>query len=338
MSTETTRHEALRLTRRKALSLLGASPLLAHPTLRAQTVASGVVSMVVPYPAGGQADAVARVVQAEFQRTLGQTVIVENAPGGSGSIAVSKVLSAAPDGRTLLVGTPLELIQAPLGLAAVKHKPEQFRMLRPIAGTSLLLLVRPDLPVANVAELVALAKKSSAKEMTYCSSGKGSIFHLVAERFAIDTGLKLLQVPYRGGAQMLPALAGGEIDFGFIPLGGPVIGMIKTGRLKPLAITATARHPALPEVPTMNETGLVKGFEFDAWAALLASRALPDALAAKLNAAMGSVTALPQVRKELETAGMTMAAPMDLAAADRFYAAEAVRYQSIAKAIDLQPE
>jgi tripartite-type tricarboxylate transporter receptor subunit TctC len=326
------------LTRRKALTLLGSAPLLAHPALHAQTVASGVVSMVVPYPASGQADAVARVVQSEFQRALGQTVIVENAPGGSGSIAVSKVLGAAPDGRTLLVGTPLELIQAPLGLAAVKHKPEQFRMLRPIAGTTLVLLARPDLPAANVTDLVALAKKSAAKEMTYCSSGKGSIFHLVAERFAIDTGVKLLQVPYRGGAQMLPALAGGEVDFGFIPLGGPVIGMIKSGRLKPLAITAAEIPRNEAADMTMNETGLVKGFEFDAWAALLASRAMPDALAAKLNATMGAVTSLPQVRKELETAGMTMAAAMDLAAADRFYAAEAVRYQSIAKAINLQPE
>jgi tripartite-type tricarboxylate transporter receptor subunit TctC len=242
MSIDLTRLEALKLTRRQALTLLGSSPLLAQPALHAQTVASGVVSMVVPYPAGGQADAVARVVQAEFQRAMGQTVIVENAPGGSGSIDVSKMLSAAPDGRTLLVGTPLELMQAPLGLAAVKHKPEQFRMLRPIAGTALMLLVRPDLPVANVAELVALAKKSAAKEMTYCSSGKGSIFHLVAKRFAIDTGVKLLQAPYRGGAQMLPALAGGEIDMGFIPLGGPVIGMIKAGRLKPLALPLPHKH------------------------------------------------------------------------------------------------
>jgi tripartite-type tricarboxylate transporter receptor subunit TctC len=329
---------SLTLTRRKALTLFGTAPLLAHPLAHAQTAAGGTVSMVVAYPAGGQADAVARAIQAEFQRAMSQTVIVENAPGGSGSIAVNKVLGAAPDGRTLLVGTPLELIQAPLGLAAVKHKPEQLRMLRPIGGTALVLLARPDLPANSVAELVALAKKSAAKEMTYCSSGKGSIFHLVSERFAIDTGVKLLQVPYRGGAQMLPALASGEVDMGFIPLGGPVLGMIKAGRFKALAITATSRHPAQPDVPTMDETGVVKGFEFDAWAALMASRTLPDTLAAKLNTTMGAVTSLPQVRKELETAGLTMAPAMDLAAADRFYAAEMVRYQAIAKAIHLQPE
>jgi tripartite-type tricarboxylate transporter receptor subunit TctC len=201
-----------------------------------------------------------------------------------------------------------------------------------------MLLVRPDLPAGNVAELVALAKKSSAREMTYCSSGKGSIFHLVSERFAIDTGVKLLQVPYRGGAQMLPALASGEVDMGLIPLGGAVMGMIRSGRMKALAVTASSRHPAFPEVPTMNESGLVKDFEFDAWAALVASRALPDALATQLNASMGTVTGLPKVRKELEGAGMVMAPAMDLAAADRFYAAETVRYQAVAKAIHLQPE
>jgi tripartite-type tricarboxylate transporter receptor subunit TctC len=326
------------LTRRKALTLVGSAALIGSAATRAQAIPGGTVSLVVSYPAGGQADAVARVVQAEFQRALGQTVIVENAPGGSGSIAISKLLGAAPDGRTLLVGTPLELIQAPLGLAAVKHKPEQMRMLRPIAGTALMLIVRPDLPVNNVAELVALARKSASKELTYCSSGKGSIFHLVSERCGIDTAIKLLQVPYRGGAQMLPALVSGEVDMGFIPLGGPVMGMVKAGRFKALAITAASRHPAFPEVPTMNESGLVKGFEFDAWAALMAPRAMPDAMAAKLNAAMGSVTSLPQVRKELEGAGLVMAAAMDLAAADQFYAAETTRYQSIAKAIHLQPE
>jgi tripartite-type tricarboxylate transporter receptor subunit TctC len=320
------------------LTLAGSAALLGSAAARAQSNPAGTVSLVVSYPAGGQADAVARIVQGEFQRALGQTGIVENAPGGSGSIAISKILSAAPDGRTLLVGTPLETIQSPLGLAAVKHKPEQLRMLRPIAGTALMLIVRPDMPAANVAELVALAKKSGSKEMTYCSTGKGSIYHFVPERFAIDTGVKLLHVPYRGGAQMMPALASGEVDMGFIPLGGPVLGMIKSGRFRALAITAASRHPAFPEVPTMNETGLVKGFEFDAWAALMASRAMPDALAAKLNAAMGSVTGLPQVRKELEGAGLVMAASMDLAAADKFYAGEAMRYQSIAKAINLQPE
>lgn len=329
------------LNRRAALALLGAVPLLA-PTFapmfaRAQAMAGGTVSLLVAYPAGGQADAVARMVQTEFQRVLGQTVIVENAPGGSGAIAVNKVLNMLADGRTLLVGTPLELIQAPLGLAAVKHKPEQFRMLRPIGSTPLVLVVRPDLPVGNLAELVAMAKKTT-KEMTYCSSGKGSIFHLVTERLAIDLGLKLLQVPYRGGAQMLPALMAGEVDMGFIPLGGPVLGMIQTGRLKPLAVTVAKRLAALPDVPTLNETGLVKGFEFDAWAALVASRAMPDALATQLNAAMGTVLGMPQVRKDLEASGMTVAEPMDVAAADRFYAAETKRYQSIAKAIQLQPE
>jgi tripartite-type tricarboxylate transporter receptor subunit TctC len=326
------------LTRRKALTLLGSTPLLAHPALHAQSAGGGTVSLVVAYPAGGQADAVARTVQPEFQRKLGSTVIVENAPGGAGFIAAGKVLSAPADGRTLLLGTPIELIQAPLGMAAVKHKPEQFRMLRPVAGTALMLLVRPDLPASNLAELVALAKKSSARPLTYCSGTKGSIFHLVSERLAIDTGVKLLEVPYRGGAQMLPALASGEVDMGFIPLGGAVMGMIKSGRIKALAVTASSRHTAFAEVPTMNESGLVKDFEFDAWAALVASRALPDATAAQLNAAMGAVTSLPQVRKELEGAGMVMAPAMDLAAADRFYAAETLRYQAIAKAIHLQPE
>ena len=317
--------------RRHALALLAAAPALAQASV------GGNISLLVPYPAGGQADAVARFVQNEFERVVNKTVVVENAPGGSGAIAVNRVLNTAPDGRVLLVGTPLELIQAPLGLAAVKHRPEQLRMLSLMGRTALMLVVRPNLPVANVAELLALVRKSRP-EMSYCSSGRGSIFHLVSERFGIDAGIKLLQVPYRGGAQMLPALAAGEVDMGFIPLGGPVMGMIRQGRLKALAITTAERHKAFPDVPTMDETGLFKGFEFDAWAALVAARGIPEEAAQQLNAAMGQVIRQPKVRADIEGSGMAVAAAMGLAETERFYASEAERYQRIAQAIGLRPE
>ena len=147
-------------------------------------------------------------------------------------------------------------------------------MVGPIASTYLMLVVRPTLEVNSVAELVALAKKGG-KELSFGSVGPGSIYHLVAERFAKDAGIKLLHVPYKGAAQMFGDLAGGQIDLAFMPLGGPVPGMIQTGKFKALGFTGPSRHASFPNVPTMDETRVVKEFVFDVWVALMLPRATP---------------------------------------------------------------
>jgi len=295
------------------------------------------ITVVVAYPAGGQADVTPRIVLPLMQKTLGQALVVENLGGASGSIGAQKVRDAKPDGQTIMAGTPLEMIQTPMAIKT-RYAAEDFRMIGQIGSANMMLVARPTLPAKNLAEVVELARKAGGKELSFGSTGRGSIYHLVAERFAQDTGVKVLNVPYKGAAQMFGDLAGGQIDLVFMPLGGPVAGMIQGGKFKAIAFAGATRHALFPNVPTMNETGLVKDFVFDAWSGLLVPKATPDAVVQRLNGALADALRQPAVRRDLEAAAAVPANPMTVAEADQYYASEIARYRAIAKAINLQPE
>lgn len=307
-------------------------------TASAQVYPSKLVTGIVAYPAGAQGDVTARLVVPELQRHLGQTVIVENIAGVGGTRGAQKALAAPADGHTLLLATAIETTQTPLAMASAKYKAEDFRMVGQIASTHLMLVVRPTLPVHSVNDLIALSKKTADRPLTFGSVGRGSVYHLVTERFAGDTGIKLLHVPYKGAAPLITDAAGGAIDIVFMPVGGPVLGMIQKGLLKPLAYTGSSRHAAFPDIPTMEETGLVKNFKFDVWLALMASKSTPEAVMVKLNAVLREVMREPKVRVSIAAAGGIPAAPMTLAEAARFYADETASYRAIAQSIGLQPE
>lgn len=324
----------MRMLRTLLLVVSTLASCLAH----GQTYPTKTITLLVPFPAGGQADAVARAIAPALQKELGQTVIVDNAAGVGGALGTQKVLGAVADGHTLMFGTPIELMQTPMAVAGVKYKPQDFRMVGPVASTYLMMIVRPDLPVASVSDFVALAKKSGDKELTYGSVGRGSAYHLVAERFAHDTGIKMLHVPYKGAQQLITDLAGGQIDMAFLALGGPVPGLLQTGKFKAIGFTAPSRHPSFPNTPTLDESKLVKDFNFDLWGALMVAKSVPEPVTARLSAALNQALKQPQLRKNLEATGVQPAEPLDLAQAAGFYASEIARYQRIGKAIDLQPE
>lgn len=296
------------------------------------------ITLLVPFPAGGQADAAARAIAPALQKELGQTVIVDNVAGVGGSLGAQKVIAAAADGHTLMFGTPIELVQTPMAVASVKYKPNDFRMVGPVGSTYFMMIVRPDLPVANVADFVALAKKSGTKEMSYGSVGRGSAYHLVSERFARDTGIKILHVPYKGAQQTITDLAGSQIDMAFLALGGPVQGLLQAGKFRAIGYTGRSRHPAFPNTPTMDESKLVQDFVFDLWGALMVGKNVPEPVVAQLSAALSRTLKQPQLRKDLEATGVLPVEPMDLAQAASFYASEIARYQRIGKSINLQPE
>lgn len=296
------------------------------------------ISVVVAYPAGGQADVTVRMVLPTMQKSLGgQPLVVENLGGASGAIGAQKARDAKADGQTILGATAIELIQTPMA-NKTRYVSEDFRMVGHIASTYLMLVTRADLPVNNLAELVALAKKPGAKELSFGTTGRGTVYHLVAERFSQDTGVKMLHVPYKGAAQIFGDLAGGQIDLVFMPLGGPVPGMIQSGKFKAIAYTGTSRHPNFPNVPTMNETKLVQDFVFDVWASLVVPKNTPDATVERLNGALNDALRQESLRKELAASGAMAAAPMSVADAQKFYTAEIARYRAIGKAINLQPE
>jgi tripartite-type tricarboxylate transporter receptor subunit TctC len=247
-------------------------------------------------------------------------------------------LNAPRDGHSLLFATPIETVQTPMALK-VRYQTEDLRLVGLVASSNMLLLVRSNLPVKTVEELVAYARKAGpGKELTFGSVGRRSGFHLVAERFALDVGIKMVHVPYKGVAPQLSDLAGGQIDLAFMTLGGPVLGMIKADRFNPIGFAATSRHPELPNVPTMAETGLVKDFDFDLWVGLFVAKETPVAAVRRLSGSLGQALAQSAVRAELAASGITPASAMTLDEATRLLVKDTARYRAIGKAIQLQPE
>lgn len=322
----------------RALSLcLGLSAIACGAAAQGGAYPAKTISLVVGYPPGGQTDVIARSVAQGLQKSLGQTIIVENQPGAGGSLGVQKVLNAPRDGYTLIFGTPIESIQTPMAIK-VKYKAEDLKLVGTVASSNLLLLVRPTLKVDSVADFAGFIKRANRGTISFGSVGRGSGFHLVAEKFAKDLGVELLHVPYRGVAPLLSDLAGGQIDMAFMSLGGPVLGMIQTGKLKAIGYAAAQRHQALPNVPTMNETGLVQDFVFDLWAGLLVPQDMPQPFVSRLSKALFDTLHQAQFRADLEATGVTAASPQSLDDAAKVYAADIARYRAIGRAIELQPE
>jgi tripartite-type tricarboxylate transporter receptor subunit TctC len=317
---------------------------IARMALAATTLAAGaagaqsVATLVVPYPAGGPSDFVARTVQPDLQRGLGQTVIVDNVGGVSGALGIQKVLAAAADGQTMVLASPMELVLAPLTLKTVKHKPEELRPAAVMVSTTLVLAARKDLPAATLEELIEAQRKPGAKDLTYGSAGNGTLYHLAGESFARQAGLRMTHVPYKGTAPMVTDLLGGQIDVAFLPMAGNIPAMIKEGKLKAYGVTARQPHPLFPALPAIAAGKALDKLEFDLWAGIFVSARAPNAQLDKLNGAILQSLANPEVRKAFESTGNVVAKPMKPAELDKFYAAEIARYQAIAKALNVQPE
>ncbi|MEF7614434.1 tripartite tricarboxylate transporter substrate binding protein [Aquincola sp. MAHUQ-54] len=304
----------------------------------AQAYPSKPVNLMVPYPAGGPSDAIARIVNTPLGKDLGQPVLVENLGGVSGALAAQKVLAAPADGHYLFQGSPNEVILSPLANAAVRLKSEDFRLVHPIADAVMVFLVRKDLPVHNVDELVALARQSAAQPLTYGSVGVGSLYHLVLEDLQQRTGVKLQHVPYKGNAPLLQDVGGGQVDFAVLVYSAAMGAMAEQGRLKVIGQLGAERSELLKDVPTVGEGQALKGFAYRTWSGLLVPRATPEATVQRLHAAIGRALQAPEVRTQLAAQTQLASAPMSLAEAGRFYEAETARYRAIAKAIKLQPQ
>ena len=304
----------------------------------AQTFPSKAVNLVVPYPAGGPSDFVARQLQPELNRLLGQPVIIENIGGVGGAIGIQKVLSAPADGYNMTLGTPMELVLAPLAMSAVKFKPDDMKLAAQLVTTTMVLITRKDLPANNVEELIAMAKKPGAKELSYGSVGPGSLYHLIGEKFAQQTGTKMLHVPYKGAAPLMTDLMGGQIDMVFIPLAGSTPAMITEGKVKALGLTTKMQHPRFPNIPALAAQKGLEGFEFDLWAGIEVPKNTPADVTARLNKAIYEALQNADIRKAYEATGNTVAKPMSPEELARVYNSETARYQAIAKSINLQPQ
>jgi tripartite-type tricarboxylate transporter receptor subunit TctC len=299
------------------------------------------VVMMVPYPAGGLSDVIARVVNDPLSKQLGQPVPVENLGGASGTLAAQKVLNAPADGYYLFQGSPNELVLAPLANATVRFKSEDLRLVQLIGVAPMVILARKDLPANTADELAALARNvSRIQPLTYGSVGIGSLYHVLGEHMAQTLGAHMLHVPYKGGAALMQDLGGGQLDFVILPVSQQQIALAEQGRIKILAsINATRTDlAALKNIPTVNEGKLLKGFNFSTWTGYFVRKDTPKAVMEQLSKALGAVLSEPAVRTQLEAQNMLVAQPMTLAEASKAYAGETARFRAIAKAINLQPQ
>jgi tripartite-type tricarboxylate transporter receptor subunit TctC len=284
------------------------------------------VTIIVPFPPGGSTDMVARAIAPHLQSKLGQPFVVDNRAGATGAIGATAVKNAAPDGYTLLV--------ASIGVYAVnpfiqkKLSYDPVKDLDPITvavRAPNVLVTRPDFPASSVAEFVALLKKQPEK-ITFATSGAGSSDHLTAALFWQKTGTSGIHVPYKGGAPAITDLLAGHADVSFQNINA-VIGHIKAGKLKALAITSEKRSPQLPQVPTLVEAG-VQGVDVYSWQAVAGPKGLPADVKKKLNESIVAALNDPETRKRMEDLGFEIVAntPEQMAA---FQAKELERWKQV---------
>lgn len=330
------RHAMLQTRRGHLMTLLAAAclPLSAH----AQNAASKPITMVVTYPAGGPADVSARHLESVMRQHLNQTIITYNLPGASGAIGIDRVLSGPKDGSMILFGTPSDLILAPLALAAVKHQPEQMRMVGMATLTPLLLASGMQLPEQNLQELIDSRKKAGAKPLSYGSMGTGSMPHFAGEDFAATTQLEMTHIPYTGIAPLVQDLIGGQIDLGFLPIAGNTLDFVKQGKLRPYAVSTTTRLGKLPEIPTVAEVTGNPNFNFDIWGGIFVPPSVPMEEVLRINAAVNATLADADYQSKIEGSGAAVGHRLSIEEAEQFYANEISKLRAIAQTIALEAQ
>ena len=258
------------------------------------------ISLIVPFPAGGTTDVLARALGQELGKSLGQPVIVENKPGAGATLGADYVAKSRADGYTLLMGA----VHHTIATSVYKKLAYDFEKdLAPITTVALVpnvLVVNPQLPARTVPELLALAKAQPGK-LTYGSNGTGTGQHLIGAQFEGMGGVQLLHVPYKGSGPLTTDLLGGQIDMSFDTV-TPVLPHIKAGKLRALAVTTAKRSVALPDVPTLDEAGL-PGFDMGTWFGVLAPAGTPKDVVARLSADMVKIIRSPEFRKKMDDIG-----------------------------------
>jgi tripartite-type tricarboxylate transporter receptor subunit TctC len=284
-----------------SLLALGAAATLLPQAATAQAFPSKTITIIVPFPAGGTTDILARVMGQYLGKELGQTVIIDNRGGAGGNIGSQLAARADADGHTLLMGTVgTHAINASLYKRMPFDPVKDFAPISRVAMVPNLLVVNPAVPVKSVQELIAKAKAEPGK-LTYASSGSGTSIHLSGELFKSMAGVDMLHVPYKGSAPAVTDLLGGQVDMMFDNLPS-ALQHVKAGKLRPIAVTSAKRTGELPDVPTIAEAG-VPGFEATSWFGLFAPAATPPAVLAQLNAAVVKGLADPGVMKQLREQG-----------------------------------
>ncbi|MDO9023132.1 tripartite tricarboxylate transporter substrate binding protein [Zwartia sp.] len=319
--------------RRTVLKGFAASTLLVCSALAGAQATDKTLRIVVPYPPGGTTDLLARNLAPGLQQRTGLTVVIENKAGAGGVIGSQQVSKAAPDGRTLVMGTIASHGIIPALQSPPPYDPtKDFVPVTLVASTPNVLLASPNFPAKDVKELIALAKAKPGS-INFGSTSHGGSPHMSGELLKILANIDISHIPYKGGAPMLSDLMGSQIQIGFDNLPSSM-SLIRAGKVRALAVTTTTRWPAAPEIPTLAEAG-VPGYDMSAWFGLFAPGGTPKPLVDDLNKHIVDILKTPEMQKKLLELGAQPVGdtPEQFAA---FVRADNKKWQDVAKANNIK--
>ncbi len=293
------------------------------------------VRWLAPVLAGGGGDLIARAIAPRLSEIWGQPVVIDNRPGGGGTLGMAVAAKAAPDGYTMVLGVMSFVGVAPAVYPKLAYDPlRDFAAVTQILSAPMILTAHPSLPARNVGELIALAKAKPGA-VSYGTPGNGTAGHLATALVANMGGVKMLHVPYRGAPPALADVIAGQITLYMATIPGG-IGLVKAGRLKILGTSGAARARVLPDVPTFSESGL-KGYDVTTWYGVHVPAATPAAIVSRMHGDIGRVIRMPEVQDRFSSEGgdVVGSAPADYAT---FVAAEITKWTRVARAADIRPD
>lgn len=322
------------MTRLISRRLLLAVLLCAAGAVHAQSWPAKPIHLVVPFTPGGSSDILGRAIAQKLQEAWGQPVVIDNVPGAGGSLGADRVAKAAPDGYTLLMGHIGNLAVAPAIYPKLPYDPlRHFTPVAWVANVPNVLAVHPSVPAQTLPELIALAKTRPG-QLNYGTGGNGSAAHLATEYLKMESRTFMVHVPYRGTAPAVTDLIAGQIQLVFT--GGPaVIPFVKSGQLRALAVSSRKRLEALPNVPTVAESGY-KDFEADQWYGVVAPAGTPRDIVLKLNAQINQALASAELKTRLQTEG-AIAMPATPEVFGGLIAREIARWKPVVQAGNIKP-
>jgi tripartite-type tricarboxylate transporter receptor subunit TctC len=327
----------MRMTSLVAALAVAASGLAQATGAQAQAYPSRPITIIVPFPAGGPTDTLARILSERMRMSLGQPVVIETVTGAGASIGVARAAQAAPDGYTLSIGNWTSHVGAGAMYPAVHDALLEMQPISLISATPLMIVGKNALPPKDAKELIAWLKANPG-QATAATVGAGSGAHICLIYFQDKTGTSMQLVPYRGGAPVMQDLVAGQIDL-FCAEASQTLTFLRSGKMKAFAVMSKARWPTMPEVPTMDEVG-VSGMYISFWNGLWAPKGTPKDVVDRLDAAVVEALADPTVRQRLTELGHVIATPEEQtpAALGAFHKAEIDKWWPIIKAANIKPD
>ncbi|MGZ8209893.1 MAG: Bug family tripartite tricarboxylate transporter substrate binding protein [Burkholderiales bacterium] len=317
-------------------SMIAFAALTAAAHAAEQAYPTKPIRLIVAFPPGGSTDIIARLVGQRLSERLGQQVIIDNRGGAGGTVGTEIAARATPDGYTLTMGTTSTHVIAPSAYSKLKYDPvKDFAPITLVASTPYLLVLNPGVKATNLKEFIALAK-SQAGKMNYASAGTGSTTHLAMEMLKHAAGIDIVHVPYNGNAPAGTAVLGGQVQalFGSMPA---VLPHAQSGKVRPVAVGTTKRSPALPNVPSVAESGY-PGFEASLWLGFFAPRGTPAAIINRLHGELTKIALSPDMKAQFERNGaepVTNATPIEL---ERLVRVEIDKYAKVIKTANIKLE